>query len=155
MWGVAEVGSRSGFLLRCRRSSKQSLGADVLVDLRPVNAVAASGNLPIAALLGGSLEQPWIPGERDRDGAAVLQAHAQRVLIERNISDPLICRDCQNTHPKHPTGPAGWPARLIVLVHFTGAEPRFRARPPGSSQNFAERSARPTGTCGGSLGSWL
>ena len=34
---------------------------------------------------------------------AVLAVHAQRVLIEGHINDPLICRDCQNTHPKSPT----------------------------------------------------
>ena len=73
-------------------AAQQSLGTDVFVNFRPLDTVAASGNLLIAALLGGGLEQPWIPGERDRDGAAVFEAHAQRALIEGNIDDSLICR---------------------------------------------------------------
>src|SRR5271157_3925551 len=84
------------------RSAQQPLGADVFVDFWPVDTVAASGNLPVAALLGGSVEQPRVPCERDGDGAAVLQANAQRVPIKRYVRNSLICRYCQNTLSKRP-----------------------------------------------------
>src|SRR5271165_345629 len=47
------------------RSPQQTLGADVFVNVRPMDAVAAPGNLPVAPLLGGGMEQPGIPRERD------------------------------------------------------------------------------------------
>ena len=49
--------SRSG----SRRSTQQTLGADVFVDFRPMDAISAARNFPITALLAGGMEQPWIP----------------------------------------------------------------------------------------------
>jgi hypothetical protein len=78
------------------RAAQESLGADVFVNFWPVDTVAASGNLPITALIGGGVEQPWVPRERDGDGTTVLQPNAQRVLIKRYVRHSLICRYCQN-----------------------------------------------------------
>jgi hypothetical protein len=79
-FGSSRPGLRSRLLHvlgRSWRSAQQPLGADVFVNFWPVDTVTASGNLPIAALLGGGVRQPWVPGQRSRDGAAVLQANAQ------------------------------------------------------------------------------
>jgi hypothetical protein len=59
-----------------RRSAQQAFGADVFVDVWPMDAISAAGNFPISALLSGSMEQPWIPCERDRNPAPILQADA-------------------------------------------------------------------------------
>src|ERR1035438_9967348 len=92
-----------------RRSTQQALGADVLVDVWPMDAVSAAGNFPIAALLGSALEQPWIPCQRDRDRAAILQADAQRAFVETDVGHSLICRYCQNTHSRPPRAVADLP----------------------------------------------
>lgn len=73
-----------------RRSPQQAFGADVFVDVEPVGTVSPSGNLPIAALLVGGVEQTGIPGQRRGERAAVLQAHTERVFIEGHIRDSLI-----------------------------------------------------------------
>src|SRR5664280_158035 len=110
----------SGSGTRSRRSTQQALGADVLVDVWPMDAVSAAGNFPIAALLGSALEQPWIPCQRDRDRAAILQADAQRVFVETDVGHSLICRYCQNTHSRPPRAVADLPARLIVTCSLRG-----------------------------------
>src|SRR5208337_680235 len=96
------------------RSAQQALGANVLVDVGPMNTISATGELPVAALFGGGMEQPWIPSEGDRDRPAILQANAKRVLIETHVRHSLICRYCQNTHSRPPEAVADSPARLIV-----------------------------------------
>ena len=58
------------------------LGADVFVDVWLLDTVSAARKLPIAMLLGGGMEQLWIPCHRDRDRAPILQANAQRVIIQ-------------------------------------------------------------------------
>ena len=91
------------------RSPQQTFGADVFVDVGPMDAIAAAGNLPVAALLGGGMEQPGIPRKRDRDGAAVLQAYAQRVRIKADVCHSLICRYRQNAHARTPGAVANSP----------------------------------------------
>src|ERR1035437_8526475 len=78
--------------LRSGRSAQQPLGADVFVNFWPVDTVAASGNLPIAALLGVSMERWGIPRKGEGDCAAVFQATARRFLIKQYARHSLICR---------------------------------------------------------------
>ena len=47
---------------------------------RPVDAKAASGDLPISALLGTGMQQARIPGQRHNDRASVHQIHTQAVF---------------------------------------------------------------------------
>ena len=42
----------------------------------------------VAALLGGCVGEPGIPGSRDRDGAAVDEIHTQRVIAHRDALRP-------------------------------------------------------------------
>ena len=50
----------------CRRAAQQAFGAEVFVEVRPVDAVASTGNLPVFALRGCGIEQPRIPYHRQR-----------------------------------------------------------------------------------------
>jgi hypothetical protein len=43
------------------------------IQIRPVDAVAATGNFPIALLLLGSTEKSRIPGEKHTDGSSIHQ----------------------------------------------------------------------------------
>ena len=52
--------------LRRRGAAKQAFRTQVFVDIRPVNAVAAAGDLPILSLGRRSVEQARIPCERTR-----------------------------------------------------------------------------------------
>ena len=58
--GCGQGGSRESSTAlaatRSGRSAQQPLGADVFVNFWPVGTVAASGNLPIAALFGRGVE---------------------------------------------------------------------------------------------------
>src|SRR5271157_2353904 len=89
-----------------------------------MDAVSAAGNFPVAALLGGGMEQPGIPCERNRDGPAILQANAQRVLIEAHVRHSLICCYRQNTHAKPPRAAADCSVRLIVTCSRRGRRNR-------------------------------
>lgn len=56
---------------RSRRSSQETSDGQIFVDVRPVDAVASPGNLPISPLLFRGIEQPWIPGKWNGDGPAI------------------------------------------------------------------------------------
>ena len=42
---------------RCRGAAQQTFSAEVFVEIRPVDTVAAAGNLPVVALRGRGIEQ--------------------------------------------------------------------------------------------------
>src|SRR5208283_3153473 len=110
---LGSTNARAG-LNGSRRSPQQALGAKVFIDVGPVYPVSAAGDLPVAALLGGGMEQPRIPCERDRDRASIFQATAYRVLIEAHVRHSFICRYCQNTHSRPPRAVADSTTRSIV-----------------------------------------
>ncbi len=68
-----------------RRASQQSLGAQIFVDIWPMDTVAAAGNLPVVALRCAGIEQPRIPDERHGDDAAIAQAHADGVVGKLDV----------------------------------------------------------------------
>src|SRR4051794_38412609 len=51
---------------------------DILVEIRPMHALAAPDQAPIAALRGGRLGQTRIPAQRDRDRSPIRKNDAQR-----------------------------------------------------------------------------
>src|ERR1700676_727720 len=104
------------------RASQQSFGAQILVDVGPMDSVAAAGNFPVLALRGCGVEQPWIPDERHGDDAAVAQAHADRVIGELDVQHALIRiatrRRCRKTHSMPPeAGDAN--ASPSIVANFT------------------------------------
>lgn len=75
---------------RCGRASQQSFGAQVLVDIGPMNSVAAASNFPILALRGCGVEQSRIPDERHTDDAAVRAGYADGGVGELDVQHALI-----------------------------------------------------------------
>jgi hypothetical protein len=77
-WGVARARGVSGFMglgmaatfekfdvamLDGWRSAQKAFGAQILIDLRPVNAIAAACALPVRALFRCGMQKTRIPGE--------------------------------------------------------------------------------------------
>src|SRR5262249_20325789 len=84
---------------RCRRPSQQALGAEILVDIRPVDAVSATSDFPILPLLASGREQSRKPRERNRDTPAVNQIDYEPVVVELNVLDSNIRSNfSQRTH---------------------------------------------------------
>lgn len=69
--------------VRCRCPAQQSFGAQVFVEVRPVDAIAAAAGLPDCPLFGGRVEEAGIPGEGHRDGAAIHQVDAEAGIVAR------------------------------------------------------------------------
>lgn len=63
-----------------RFAGQKTIHADVLVQIRPVNARTATDQAPPAALFGRAVNQPWKPRERYDDGAAVGKLHRDRFV---------------------------------------------------------------------------
>jgi hypothetical protein len=61
------------------RAAEQTFGAEVFVQIGPVDAIPGAGDSPFLALLFGGVQQLWIPGKRHGDSAPILQGHGQRV----------------------------------------------------------------------------
>src|SRR3979490_516099 len=51
-----------------RGSAQKSLSAQIFIQIRPVNPIAATSDLPIGQLLLRGVQEPRIPGERHTDG---------------------------------------------------------------------------------------
>src|SRR5882757_9418539 len=58
--------------------------ADVLVDVRPVNAFAAGGQAPRAAFFRRGVEQPRIPRQRSRNPAPIREIDSQGITGHGN-----------------------------------------------------------------------
>src|SRR5260370_41750054 len=81
-----------------RSSAQQSFRAQIFIQVRPMNAVSAAGNLPIPKLLRRGVEKSRIPGQGHRDGASILQGNAERVIRKTHSSNPFVSLQGQNTH---------------------------------------------------------
>src|SRR5580658_220777 len=123
---------RSAGLLRWNRrprrgrASQQSFGAQILVDVGPMNSVTAAGNFPVVALRGCGVEQPRIPDKRHGDDASVAQAHADGVLGELDVQHALVRtamrRRCRKTHSMPPETAAANLSPSIVSRAVRGRE---------------------------------
>jgi hypothetical protein len=74
---------------RCRRATKQTLGAQVFIQVGPVYAIASTSHIPMKTLLDAGIQQAWISHQRDSDGATVLEIDGQRVLRRVHIAHAL------------------------------------------------------------------
>ena len=92
-----------------RRSYQQSLRAQVLVDIRPVNAVASSRDAPVGPLLRCRMEQSGKPGQRSSYGSSVIQINADRVLRDAHIQDTFTRLGFRSIHSKPPLAHFGAP----------------------------------------------
>lgn len=70
-----------------RDSVKHSLGTHVLINVRPVNAVAVADQRPVRPLLGRCVGQPPRPRQWDTDHASVDQACRDDVVGRLDVVD--------------------------------------------------------------------
>lgn len=73
-----------------RHPIEQPIRAQILVQLGPVDAVATRAGLPGGPLLGSGVEQAGVPGERDRDGAAVDQVDREGGVVAAHVLHALV-----------------------------------------------------------------
>jgi hypothetical protein len=64
-----------------------------------MNAITATGDLPILALRRSGIERAGIPDKWHGDDAAIAQRHAERILAEFDVQDTLICRGKTHSMP--------------------------------------------------------
>src|SRR5260370_26075445 len=92
------LGFGVGGTMRCRRPSQEAFGAQIFIQIRPVDAVSPARNFPIAKLFLRGVQKPWIPGKRHTDGPSILQLNAERVGSKTHVRYPPIALQPQNTH---------------------------------------------------------
>src|SRR5208337_2834380 len=120
---------------RGRRTPEEPLGAEILIDVRPVNAVAAARDAPVLPLGRGGVEQARIPGQRDRDGPPVPQGDAEGILGELHVGDTLVSRQRQDAHAKPPK----MPLHVRRPVFESAATPWARTRSSARARPAATR----------------
>jgi len=76
-----------------RGAPQQALGTQILVDVRPVNSVAATCRLPILALFRRGGQQARIPNDRHGYAAPIHQVNGQAFIIDVNAADPDVRRN--------------------------------------------------------------
>jgi hypothetical protein len=63
-------------------SAEESFYAEIFINVRPVNAKAGAGKLPVSALFRAGMEQTRIPCQRNDDSATVEEADLKFILGE-------------------------------------------------------------------------
>ncbi len=68
-------------------STEQTIDAEILINSRPVNAKATTGDLPVITILLRRMQQPWIPSEWNGNSSAVLKLDNKNVICRTHIHD--------------------------------------------------------------------
>ena len=71
---------------RCGGTHQEPFGAEVLVEVRPVDAKARCGDLPVLQLICRGSEQPRVEGKRSRDHPAIFKLDVNRVGRESDVA---------------------------------------------------------------------
>jgi hypothetical protein len=106
----------------CGSAAQQAFGTQILVNVRPVNAIAAARRFPMLALLRGGRQESRIPSERHGYAASIHQVNGQTLVIDVDTANPDVRRNLsQRTHAKPPsrrneTAAPGEPPRPIRVV---------------------------------------
>ena len=116
---------------RCRRTSEQTIDAEIFIDIRPVDTETRTGHLPVCSLSRGCRLKPWVPGERHGNGPAVHEIYDQRISSETDIFDPFSCLRFRDTHSKPPRVQPRFSARGVECCLTLGHQTRdsLRAKP--------------------------
>jgi len=93
---------RGKVCLRSWCATQEAFGAEVFVEVGPVDTESSAGDFPVAALFRGSVEQARIPDQRHADHPTITQGDSQSVFIERDVEDSFICCYRRRTHSTPP-----------------------------------------------------
>ena len=90
MYQAIRRGKLEGGLVR---QPEEPTHGDVLVELRPVNAVSLADESPRMAVLIGGVPQTRKPLQRNRQRPAILERENQSVFTELNARCPRLLGD--------------------------------------------------------------
>src|SRR5947208_174565 len=90
----------------CGAAPQQALGTQILVNVRPMNSVAAACRSPILALFGRGGQKPRIPGERHDYAAPIHQVSGHALIIDVNPANPDVRRNLNHSTPPPPAAAA-------------------------------------------------
>ena len=77
---------------------QHSFGADVFVDVRPVNTVTVADQDPVPSLLGSGVGQTPGPLKRHTDDPSVDELSGDRFVGDLDFPDAGVSQDC-SVHP--------------------------------------------------------
>src|SRR6266404_1643179 len=97
------AGHRHVAILRtgCGHSVEHALGADVLIDIRPMDTLAAADNAEVGSLSRSRLRQAPRPRERNTDHTAIDKVGDDLVLGHPDAQDPRFAAS-HSGHAKPP-----------------------------------------------------
>ncbi len=78
----------SALLLGSRRAPQETCHAEIFIDIRPMDTLAVTKELPIRPLRGRGVEQARKPDERYADPSAIDQRHGELILGDQDIQRP-------------------------------------------------------------------
>jgi hypothetical protein len=81
---------------------QQAVGAQVFIDIGPMDTMAAAGDFPPLPLFRHSVEQARVPCQGDGDGVAIHEIDCQAVVINRNCLHTLVSFGRRNSHAMPP-----------------------------------------------------
>src|SRR5918996_4882319 len=79
---------------------EHAIDVEVLVDIRPVDAVPGGLDPVIPSLRGCGVEQTWIPFERQTDHPPVHERDAHGPIVEGDPIDPLVSDLGRSAHAR-------------------------------------------------------
>src|SRR5437867_610267 len=92
----------------CWSAGEHALGADVFIDVRPVDALTVADDLVFRPLGRAGGGKPPRPGKRDADDPTIREMGRDRLVGDFDAIDPGIAA----SRSAHPTPPESWPDAL-------------------------------------------
>ncbi len=86
-----------------RRTAEQAFGAQVFVNVRPVNSISSAADFPMRSLLLRRLKEPGIPRQGNYDGSAIGKVHRQRVLGDMHVAHAFSGIRVETVHTISPS----------------------------------------------------
>lgn len=109
-----EPAPQRGLAFHRRFSRQETLRADVLIEIGPVNAAAVADQTPVVAFLRGTVKEPRIPGERYRERAAIGQRDDQLIVGDLHVRYHAFQRISRGrTHSSLPVSVVGSELRVV------------------------------------------
>jgi hypothetical protein len=88
-----------------RRPTQESFSAQIFIEIGPVDAITGAADLPIPALLRGSIEKPRVPSQGNDDCPPIEEVDGHGVISEMNVLHALARL---NFRTLHSISPIGW-----------------------------------------------
>jgi len=81
---------------------QETLGSEILIEVRPVYSIPGSSNAPVRTFLRRRMQQPGVPRQRNRYGSSVEKINTDGVVSDSHVINTFAGFRFRSTHSMPP-----------------------------------------------------